>query len=298
LSRVLQEKDDCQQAQELLSQAVSLSPKLVERQRKLGNLALTNKDLKHAERAFSAAVRWGVNSCFAQAEEYRRLAEVHQQNGSQSKMLKLLADGRKRFVRQPSELIKVLCGQAQAKSSMKRDDEIDHLMLEVEQLVDEHKGEIPSDDLLNAASELFRLSKNQQAQGLLKVVLCNHHDEDEWSDRVRQLMVDNGLENQADPLIENSRSELIKLHDQCLGLMREGGLEHAISLLNETSDQYPANRTIVLMGVSAMIKFMRTHGVDPSYQFRCRFSLNRLLEKDQSDAMANRFLGDLEQLPA
>jgi CheY-like chemotaxis protein len=297
LSKVLQAKDDIQQAQELLSQAVSFSPKLVKRQRKLGNLALVNKDLKRAERAFSAAVRWGVNSCFAQAEEYRRLAEVHLQNGHQSKVLKLLADGRKRFVQQPTELIKVICGQAQAKSRMKRDNEIDELMQEVEQLVDEHKGVIPSNDLLEAATDLFRLSKNEQAQGLLKVVLCNHHDEDQWSDQVRRLMVNNGLESQADTLIENSRSELIKLHDQCLGLMREGGLEQAISLLNETADQYPANRTIVLMGISAMIKFMRTHGIDPSYHFRCRFSLNRLLEKDQGDTVANRFLGDLNQLP-
>jgi hypothetical protein len=132
---------------------------------------------------------------------------------------------------------------------------------------------------------------------LLGVLLGNHHDDDVWAQRVRELMQTHGQEHQADSLIDKSRESLKQIHADCIKLFRQGGVEQAISMLNEAADSYPGNRTITLMSVSAMLDFMREHGVDDGYQFRCRFSLNRLLERNRKDETADKYLRQLTQLP-
>ena len=112
LAKVHEDQGDTETAQSLLVQATQLSPKLVNRQRTLGRLAQANADDGVAARAYQSAVRWGRNSCFASAEEYRQLAEIYHANGQTAKMLRLLADGRTRFSKQPSDRIQMLCAQA------------------------------------------------------------------------------------------------------------------------------------------------------------------------------------------
>ncbi|MEJ2694860.1 MAG: hypothetical protein P8166_18045, partial [Candidatus Thiodiazotropha sp.] len=57
------------------------------------------------------------------------------------------------------------------------------------------------------------------------------------------------------------------------------------------------NRSLNLLAVGAMINYMRIHGVNQSYQFRCRHSLAGLLDRDVHDREAGRYLGQLSQLP-
>ncbi|MCU7812160.1 MAG: response regulator [Candidatus Thiodiazotropha sp. (ex Notomyrtea botanica)] len=298
LALVLEARGETVEAQALLQQAVKLSPKLVSRQRKLGELARDNGDMETAERAFLAAVRWGENSCFAKAEEYRQLADIHQKNGHYPKLLRLLADGRKRFNEHPSDQIQILTRHARAKRHIDNEEVIDAYLHEIDQLVREHKGVIDADDLLAAADDLFQLSRSEEAQALLGVLMCNHHDDDAWTGRVQQLMKRHGKENEADALIKESRGELKRIHSECVQLLQQGGVAQAITLLNETVDHYPANRTLTLMSISAMIDYMQEHGVDHGYHFRCRHSLNHLLLRDRRDAAADKYLHVLNQLPA
>ncbi|MCU7844034.1 MAG: response regulator [Candidatus Thiodiazotropha sp. (ex Monitilora ramsayi)] len=296
LARVLAEQGEERDAQALLQQAVKLSPKLVSRQRHLGELALENGEMALAERAYYAAVRWGENSCFAKAEEYRQLARLYQDDGNTPKLLRLLTDGRKRFADRPSDQIQLLSRQALARRHVDENEPIDTYLQEIDHLVAIHKGALAAEDLMAAADDLFRLSCCGEAEMLLHVLLCNHHDEDEWIERVRELMQKYRRVREADALIDESRGELKRIHTECVALLQQGGVERAISLLNQAVDHYPSNRTIILMSVSAMIDYMREHGVEPGYHFRCRYSLNRLLERDRRDLKADRFLHQLTQL--
>ncbi len=296
LAMVLNERGETKESQELLQQAVKLSPKTVSRQRKLGELAVKHDDFKTAERAYQAAVRWGEYSCFSSADEYRQLTDIYLKGGQNQKALRLLADGRKRFNGRPSEEIQVLSKQARAKLLIKKNDDIDTYLKKIDQLVNAHKGVIAAEDLLVVADDLFKVFRHDEAKALLDVLLCNHHDDDKWTDRVRRLMKQHNREDEADALINNSRGKLKKIHAECASLLEGDNMEKAITMLNETVDEYPANRTLALMSVNAMIDYMREHGVDKDLHFKCRYSLNQLLVKNPQDTTAEEHLRMLSQL--
>ncbi len=297
LVKVLEAESDFAGAQALLMRATHLSPKSVTRQRTLGHLALRNDDRAVAERAFQAAVRWGRNSCYASADEYRQLAAIYCENGQASKILRLLADGRKRFSHQPGDMIQLLCSQALFKRQLDEKSDIDSTLREVERMLEAHKHELLEDHLLKTASECYRLARIEMAESMLRIVLCNHHDDGEWIERVRRLMQEHDRRTHADRLIRSVKGELEEIHCRCNELLRQGGLAKAVKLLNDTIELYPGNRTLVLFSVATMIDFMREYGVEQSYHFRCRHSLTNLLERNQLDCEANHYLEQLTQLP-
>ncbi|MEJ2462370.1 MAG: response regulator [Candidatus Thiodiazotropha sp.] len=296
LVKVLEAEGDFARAQSLLMQVTHLSPKSVVRQCALGRLALRNDDLAVAEHAYQAAVRWGKHSCHASADEYRQLATLYRDSGQTARMLRLLADGRKRFSHQPGDMIQLLCSQALFKRQLDGNSDIDSTLREVERMLEAHKHELLEDHLLNTASECYQLSRVEMAESILRIVLCNHHDDGEWIERVRQLMQAHDRQLNAEQLIRSVKGELEEIHCRCNELLSQGGLEKAVKLLNDTIDLYPGNRTLVLFSVATMIDFMREHGVEQSYHFRCRHSLANLLERDQLDRDANCYLEQLTQL--
>jgi tetratricopeptide (TPR) repeat protein len=296
LARVLEAEGQLEEAQEELQKAAKLSPKLVRRQRNLGRLAHANGDSETAMRAFQSAVRWGEHSCFASADEYRQLANLYLRHGGDGKVQRLLSGGRKRFNREPSDLVQILSLQAHADHRCNNKDAACKKIAHIKHLISDHKGLVAADGLLTAADDLIQLSYTDEAKTLLEVLVCNHHDDDVWSERVVTLLHKHGLANDAEELMERSKGVLRKIHSKCLDLLENGGLEQAVALLNRTVDEYPSNRTIVLMAASAMIDYMTEHGLDPGFLFRCRYSLNRLLAENSKDAAADKYLKALKRI--
>jgi DNA-binding NarL/FixJ family response regulator len=296
--RAKEAKGQPEQAQQLLQQAVKLAPKSVGRQRKLGLLALRNGDDEAAERAFQAAIRWGKTSCFADPAEYLYLAGIYQQRGQHTKLLQLLAEGTARFDDRPDDQIRMLCKQAATKRELNEKNDIDSYLQKAGRLAREHSAEISAETLLVAAEECYRLAEADSARTLLTTLLENHHDDARQVDQVRQLMRNHDQQAEADRLIESATNKLLTIQTQCAELLNAGETVQAIERLNDTIGQYPANRTLVLSGIRAMIEYMNQHGIDPGYHFRCRQALGRLLEINACDPEANDALGRLSQIPS
>ncbi len=298
LAMILEEQGDKRRSQELLQDAIKLSPKVVSRQRKLGDLALQNGDITVAARAYQAAVYWGEYSCFSSAHEYRQLADIYNTNDQQPMLLKLLSEGRKRFSRNPTNLIQILSRLVRAKLLINENDVVSNYIQQIDQLVADYKGMFSEEDLLNAADDLLCVSKSDEAKTLLGILLCNHHDNDELTAKIHKLMKRHGKAKEADTLIKNISDELKEIQDKCLSLIQDGGIEQAITMLNDILYDYPSNRTIALMSANTMINYMRERGPDQGYYFRCRHLLNHLLLRDPQDTDAEECLSDLNQIPA
>jgi outer membrane protein assembly factor BamD (BamD/ComL family) len=192
--------------------------------------------------------------------------------------------------------LQILTLQANVDDRSHNKEAVERSVSELKRLMQDHKGVISAEDLILAADDLFQLSYNDEAKSLLEVLICNHHDDSQWSGRVVDLLNKHNMQNDADELMERSRGVLKRVHDKCIGLLKKGGLEQAVELLNKTVDEYPSNRTIVLMAVSAMIDYMKEFGLDPAFQFRCRYSLNQLLVKNGDDSAADKYMKELNKI--
>jgi DNA-binding response OmpR family regulator/Tfp pilus assembly protein PilF len=296
LARILERRGDLLEAQKALSHALKLSPKSVARQRRLGMLALQNGDHETARRALQAAVRWGANSCFATAEEYRCLADLYQEHGEKTKMVRLLADGCMRFNHRPADKIQMLCAQALVKHSMNQSDEVEAYLSKVHRLVTENKQDVSPDHLLLVAKDCYQLSLGEAAKQYLELIVCNKHDDEVWIELIRQLMSDHDQGEESQALIESAQNKIAQVHSQSLQLLRQGKRQQAIDRLNEIIEQFPYNKTMVLLGAKAMILDMHDKGVDNRYHFACRYSLAVLCSQKKQDPEVIKFLVELDRL--
>ncbi len=73
LAKVQQQVGQPIDAQATLTKAIEKSPKALQRQRDLGNLAEQNNDLEVMTKAFRSAVKYSANSAFSSANEYIKL---------------------------------------------------------------------------------------------------------------------------------------------------------------------------------------------------------------------------------
>jgi tetratricopeptide (TPR) repeat protein len=267
-----------------------MAPKSVARQRKLGTLALKNGDSATAERAFRAAIRWGKNSCFAGSKEYLELADIYHQKGQQTKQLQLLADGASRFGDRPVEQVQLLCRQAAVKHGINNQNDIEPSLIKIKTLAENHSTEMPAGMLLEIAEECYRLAKPDYARALLKTLLGNHHDDAKRVEEVRQSMQKYEEPGKIEKLIEGATRHLFAIQSQCKELIGAGEIVQAINRLNDTVERHPGNRTLALVGVKTMIDYMTQHGVDQGYYFRCRRSLDYLLQINADDQDANNAL--------
>jgi CheY-like chemotaxis protein len=76
VARVYVQKNDPRKAQEVLEQSVALSSKAILRQQFLGDLALQNKSLAVAEKAFKNAVELGKYSCYRRDKDFFEYARI------------------------------------------------------------------------------------------------------------------------------------------------------------------------------------------------------------------------------
>jgi DNA-binding NarL/FixJ family response regulator len=296
LARILESRGDLLEAQQALSHALKLSPKSVARQRRLGMLALQNGDQETACRALQAAVRWGTNSCFATAEEYRCLADLYQQRGEITKMVRLLADGRMRFNHRPADKVQMLCGQALVKHATNQAEAVEEYLNKVNRLVTANRQDISPDHLLLVAKDCYRLSQEEAAKQYLELIICNKHDDEAWIESVRQLMDEHGQAAESQTLIEAAQDKVTQVHSHSLQLLRQGKREQAIEMLNEIIEWFPYNKTMVLLAAKAMILDMHDKGVDNRYHFACRYSLAVLCSQKKQDPEVIKFLDELNRL--
>ncbi|MES9978028.1 MAG: response regulator, partial [Candidatus Thiodiazotropha sp. 6PLUC5] len=239
LAMILESRGDLVEAQQALTHALKLSPRSVARQRRLGFLALRNGDKETAKRALQAAVRWGTNSCFATAEEYRCLADLYQESGEITKMIRLLADGRIRFNHRPADKIQMLSGLALAKHAMNQSQEVDDYLSKVDRLIDANKQDVSPEHLRLIAKDCFQLSQDEIAKRYLELVICNKHDDESWIERVGKLMDEQGQGSESEALIADAQKKITQVHAHSLALLRQGERGQAIDLLNTIIEQYP-----------------------------------------------------------
>jgi len=99
LSLAMLEQGDRERAQNILANAVELSPKAIARQKNLGQLAYENHDLAVAEQALKAAVKLGKTSYLRSPDDHFFLSKVLLQQSKTDDALKLILETRKDFKR-------------------------------------------------------------------------------------------------------------------------------------------------------------------------------------------------------
>lgn len=269
------------EAEQTLKKAVRLSPRHVERQQRLGDLALDNGDGETAEAALTRAVNLAKHSVLNHPALHASLAKAKSANGKHDEALKVAANIASTFAEDPEAAVYQASAAATIHAN-KGDREAAAKALQEAEAALADAPELSAALALEMARVCARLGETERATGFLHRAIANNHDDHEFLAEVMRVSHEGGLAEKTDLAIRGIQQEIIKTNNTGVRLIREGDYEAAVALLRQAADEMPGNKTINLNAAKACIIKMENLGVTSEDVQQVRRCIERV-EKSAPD---------------
>ncbi len=247
-------------AQATLTRATQVSAKSARRQRRLGEVAYQNKDLKTAEVAFKGAIEKGRYSVFANPNDVGSLARVYlEQDQPRAAGEVLIANAKQLAENDEGKLVNLVVKSAlSSKNGNQR--EAQALVQEALRLRKAAGGRCSPDLAMDMVQVCVGLGMEQEAGQLLEEVASNAHDSTDLLNRAKDIYRDAGKESVAQTILQKATGKVAQLSKQGALLMQAGDLVQGADLLKKASEAAPRNPRVLMNAVWATLRLIAQHG--------------------------------------
>lgn len=284
------------EAQEILKQAVSISPKAVLRQQMLGEIALYNQDDQTAEAAFSRAVNYGKHSIYKHPSNYANLAKVSAKNHEGAAGLDVLKKMARDFSHDPVADLYRVTAESLVHDSMKNQDlalEALNRAAAIYETIDHDKT---SELSIEMAKTYMNFDMQEKSVKLLKDAVLNNHTDEHLMEEVKLTLTHLNIDEQTLGSIDSIREEVASLNRKGVELARNGQLEEAINLLRETSSRMPANKTVNLNISLVLLMIMDREGISQEKVDEIKSFLARVAKNDPDNSTLKKLYSRLKSM--
>ncbi|WP_172840367.1 tetratricopeptide repeat-containing response regulator [Solemya pervernicosa gill symbiont] len=283
LAECHQQMGDTEGAQRVLSDAISISPRSVQRQREFGKVAFENDDLEAATLSFRRAVTLSHDSYLKSMDDYTNLARTMASNGKGRDALVLINKAKtefkgKRNLDMQTAVVESLVHQKLGDSAKAQE-----AMDRVGANNDLTASQMPLDITLDLAGSNLERNEKEKAMGLLGSLLKNFYEDDLVVDKIRKVFNDHNLGAEGDALIREIRSEITDLNNRGVSLVKEGNLDDAIGLFEEAANRLPKNKTVNLNAAQVVIMQMQKLGANRTGLQQVNEFLDRVRDSDPAN---------------
>jgi tetratricopeptide (TPR) repeat protein len=234
------------QAQDILNQAVDISPNSLLRQKKLADTADKNNNIEVAEQAYKSAVKLGKYSVHKSSNDFAKLAKLYTRSGNNTAALKTLDDMRQEYRNNPEAELRAVALETELYQNLGDEKLAKESFEKVKNLSADLGRSIPKDLQLDVAKTCLMNDDQTTADKVLGSLITSHIDDDEFIDNIRAMQREIGLENHSETLIQKTKQELMKINNQGVSLFREGKLQEAMKIFEHAIARMPENKTIIL----------------------------------------------------
>lgn len=264
LARVHEAQQRLPQAQQVLSEAIRLSPHVLRRLRKLGEVALAAGDLDTAERALRQVVQKSRHSEFRDPEDNTRLVQVLVQQGDPVAAARVIHELDQTM---PGRRNAELCSAIAAAMLHEYTGNAARLAVALDgALAGVQRRAGLSDDLkLELARNCLAHDKLAAGSQLLRSVMGNaggHAAGAALMQRASAVLERAGQGALATRLAEESRQDVIELVAAGALRARQGDFQGAVTLMLEAVQQLPRNVQVVFNAAVAVLKCLEHQGWD------------------------------------
>ena len=168
LAKTLDAMGDSAQAQQVLQDAVQLSPNSPIRQKTLGDTAYRNGALDVAQAAFEKTIKISEFSPHKNPAVYARLARVFSDKDSPEEALNILKRSKADFRYNSAAALQTAATESLVYQKMGQARKAEAAMLEAERLVEHLADKVSPELTMEVATSLFKLGKKDKACGLLE----------------------------------------------------------------------------------------------------------------------------------
>jgi len=280
LAKTLQKINKNREAQQVLINAISVSPKAILRQKELGDLAYRNEDLVTAENTFKTVVKQGKNSCFKTPGDYTKLAKVLTERDAGDEGLLVLKDANKEFVNDPKAAVQVALAESLVCKKMNRIEDAKKATDKVMSILSSESDKTSADFELDMAKALFIQGHGDEARAIIRRVVQSNHQEEVILENIQMFFKDLELEDEGQKIIDEAVEEVVILNNEGVRLVREGELVKAIDYFRNAAKRLDQNKVINANAANSMIVFMNKNGVRKEYLEDVKKYLDRVAEID------------------
>lgn len=288
-----QKLGDGHQAQEILNEAIRLSPRSLNRQRELGEVAYQNKDFSAAERSYRSAVRLSKDSVLKSSDDFTSLARSQASNGSELEALKTLQKARDEFKDEPSIQAQTAVVESIVYQQMGRPEDARRAL---ESAGADAVKTIPIQITIDLARSHLQRGDQEQAVALLKEALKNYYEDAEVVARIEAMFEEFGQKQEATNMVASAREEMTAINNQGVALVKAGKLDEALGLFLKAADGLPRNRTVNLNAAQVLIMHLQQKGVDKRYLNKANDFLERVRNIDPGNEKYHTLMAMLGQM--
>jgi len=248
------EKTDKAAAQSIIEQSIKIAP-TTQRHRRMGALALDNKDFARAESAYRRAVEKDRTGFFKAHDDYVGLAKSCVEQGKPMDALTAVKEMGTSFANTPelkARQAAVECqvhtrtgNTAAAKAALER------------ALAAQQAGGLAPAAALDVAQACFAAGETEKAKQIIQAIAEDHDENPEVIAKAQNVFASVGLHEEGAIFLEATRKRMIKLNNDAVALAKSGEIDQAIAMLAEAADRLTNNAHIALNAAMALL--MKAH---------------------------------------
>ena len=282
-------------AQQVLLDAVKLSPNSASRQKVLGETAHKNGDLGVAQAAFERTIKISEFSSNKNPTAYVALAKVLSESDAPDEALKVLARTKGVFKDSTDVAIQAAAVESAVYRKTGQQDLSDAAMAQAEQLLASQPGKLSQDAAIEVAQAMLALGRKDQAFGLMRDLVKNHHEDTQLSNKVEELFEQAQMGAEGRSLVAESREEVIQINNQGVMLAKQGQFAEGARLLRTALQNLPGNEVVMMNLCGLLIGQMRAEGKSDALMSEVMELLERVRELNPLNEKARQYMGALHR---
>lgn len=276
LAKIHQAEHEYVEAQAVLARAVALSPAIVQRQKKLGDVAMKNGDYETAVAAFQQTINLAKYSFWRDAGDYMSLSKAQLGAGDLIEATKTASEVRREFRNdQKAEMLASLM-ECQAALSQGSDARAGQLLTKAKAAFASISGGVPDQYSLELAETCFKAGEEDAATEIVKKVLKNHHEDVTLLDRVSTLFDQVGRPDLGQEMIEANARAIVTINNEAVMMAQAGDLDGAVRKFIKAVEEMPSNAQVMLNAINAMLAYVARKGWQEEYMTLAHQYLERV----------------------
>lgn len=255
----LLEKTDKAAAQQVVEQALKVAPS-TQRQRRIGGLALENKDFARAETAFKRTVEKDRTGFFKTHDDYAGLAKSCSEQGKTQEALAAVKDMGAHFQRTPGLAARQAAIESQVHAKAGNAEQAKAALDRALGGIDD--ADLDADAALEVAQACFASGREDEAKRIILGVAENNHEDAGVFSRAQAVFAAAGLSDEGSVFLEATRKRMIALNNDAVGLAKSGRLDEAIAMLQEAADRLHNNAQVSINAALALLMHVQRNGMN------------------------------------
>lgn len=290
LAAVREQQGRLPEAQQALQMAADVSPHNIVRQRLVGDIALRNKDLLAAEKAYGKVLQRSHGSSLRTVDDFANLSRVQIDRGNIEGARRQIAELQRNFrgdkqAELAALIAESLCLEKEGtpKKAAALVDKAIVLQHEVRKESREKAKSLSPRLQVDLAHACFSAGQGEIAHQLMRQAAVENHDDAHLLQQIGVVYEKTGQAEAGQALLDAVNQEIVELNNRGVIAARSGDLEGSVQLLIQAAEQVP-NLQFLTNAAKAIFTLLDQKGWDAELAARGQAYLQQAMRKDRKNS--------------